>query len=71
MNLQFSFKDFIFGMLAGLFFALIAWLYMASCHIHLSLTQGLPGFSIAMLSFGIVAGIFGIEKLLDNINVPL
>ena len=67
MKLQFSFKDFAWGMIAGLFFSLLACGYSAYSHIYLSLTQEVLGISIAMLSFSITAGLFGIDKLLDNI----
>lgn len=67
MKLQFSLKDFVFGLLAGLFFSLLAWSYTAYCHIHLSLVQKAVGISVITLSFGITAGFFGIDKLMDNI----
>ena len=56
------------GMLAGLFFSLIPLSYTVYCQVHLSLARKLVGVSIAMLSFGISAGIFGIEKLMDSIS---
>ena len=72
MKLQFCFKDFIFGVLTGLFFCAIAWSYTAYFHIQLSFIQEVLGISVATLTFGITAGIIGIQKLLDNIpNINL
>ena len=68
MNCQFSLKDFMLGMLAGLFFSLIALGHTVYCQVHLSFAREFVGVSIIMLSFGIAAGIFGIEKLMDSIS---
>ena len=57
----------MFGILAGVFFSLLAWGYTVYCHIHLSPVQGAIGITVIALSFGITAGIFGIDKLMDNI----
>ena len=67
MKLKFSIKNFFFGILAGLFFSILAWGYTAYCNIAISQTKGIRGVCILSLAFGITAGIFGIDKLMDNI----
>ena len=72
MKLQFFFKDFIWGMLTGLFFGAIAWSYTAYFQIQLSFIQEVLGIFFVTFTFGIAAGVIGIQKLLDNIpNINL
>ena len=67
MNLQPSIKRFLSGVLLGLFIAVIVWSYSAYFHSSISFTQGIIGSLFLAISFGVVATISDIDKLMDSI----
>ncbi|MEM8830220.1 MAG: hypothetical protein AAGE96_12800 [Cyanobacteria bacterium P01_G01_bin.19] len=72
MKLRFLFKDFVWGVLAGLLFGSIFWSYTAYFDVKIPLLQLALGISFITFGFGIIAGMIGIKKLLDNLpNINL
>ncbi|MGB3641970.1 MAG: hypothetical protein WBA39_30995 [Rivularia sp. (in: cyanobacteria)] len=66
MNSQPSIKKFSIGLLIGLFIAGISWLCSIYFHVNIPLLQGIIGTFLLSISFGILATVTGIDKLLDN-----
>lgn len=60
-------KKFSIGLLIGLFIAAVSWLCSIYFHVSISLIQGIIGSSLLAISFGILATISGIDKLLNNL----
>lgn len=72
MKLRFLFKDFVWGVLAGLLFGSIFWSYIGYFNVRIPLLQLGLEISFITFGFGIIAGMVGIEKLLDNLpNIHL
>ena len=66
MNLQLI-KRFIFGIVIGLFLAMLCWSYSAFCHVSIPLFQGIFGCLILTISCGLVAAISDPDTILDNL----
>ena len=68
MNSQSSnIKRFTIGLLIGLSIAAVSWLCSIYFHVSISLLQGIIGSSLLAISFGILATVSGIDKLLNNL----
>lgn len=67
MNLQLSIKHFILGVAIGLFVAIIAWSYSAYFNVSISIWQGIVSSLILAISFGILASIGDLNKLMDSL----
>ncbi|MEM7762013.1 MAG: hypothetical protein AAF298_28440 [Cyanobacteria bacterium P01_A01_bin.40] len=70
MNLQLV-KRFLFGMAVGLFVAIILWSYSMFFYVAISITQGVIGSLLLVVCCGIIATFSSIDKLMDNLNLPL
>ena len=68
MNSQSSnIKTFSIGLLIGLFIAAVSWLCSIYFHVSIPLIQGIIGSLLLSISFGILATVGGIDKLLNNL----
>ena len=68
MNSQSSnIKRFTIGLLIGLFIAGLSWLCSIYFHVNIPLLQGIIGSLLFSISFGILATVSGIDKLLNNL----
>jgi hypothetical protein len=67
MNPQSSIKRFIFGMISGLLLAAIAWSNSDYFNVAISMVQGIVGSIVLAITFGIIATIGSLDKLMDNL----